>query len=196
MPMTLTEETALERARTGDPAAFNELVALYQSRIFAKVLCILRNRQDAEEITQDTFIRAQRGLSAFRGTASFSTWLYQIATNLARNRYWYWWRRRRDASLSLDCPIGEDGDMTLVDVLPDEELTPVELTINNEFVNRVSECMDGLKEAHREILVMRNIKNMAYEDIAEELGLSIGTVKSRIARAREALRELMGEEFS
>jgi RNA polymerase sigma-70 factor (ECF subfamily) len=81
-------------------------------------------------------------------------------------------------------------------VLPDEELSPVELTINNEFVNRVSECMAGLKSAHREILVMRNVKNMAYEDIAEGLGLSIGTVKSRIARARDALRSLMGEEFS
>lgn len=194
--MTATEETTLDRARAGDTAAFSELVSLYQDRIFAKVLGILRNRQDAEEITQDTFIRAQRGLPAFRGTSSFSTWLYQIATNLARNRYWYWWRRRRDSSLSLDCPIGEESDMTLVDVLPDEELSPVELTINNEFVNRVSECMSELKNAHKEILVMRNVKNMAYEDIAEELGLSIGTVKSRIARARDALRSLMGEEFS
>jgi RNA polymerase sigma-70 factor (ECF subfamily) len=194
--MTTTEEATLERARAGDNVAFSELVSLYQDRIFAKVLGILRNRQDAEEITQDTFIRAQRGLPAFRGTSSFSTWLYQIATNLARNRYWYWWRRRRDSSLSLDCPIGEESDMTLVDVLPDEELSPVELTINNEFVNRVSECMGELKNAHREILVMRNVKNMAYEDIAEELGLSIGTVKSRIARARDALRSLMGEEFA
>jgi RNA polymerase sigma-70 factor (ECF subfamily) len=193
--MTHTEEITLERARTGDVAAFNELVSIYQTRIFSKVFSILRNRQDAEEITQDTFIRAQRGLSSFRGTASFSTWLYQIATNLARNRYWYWWRRRRDASLSLDCPMGESGDMTLVDVLADKELTPVEQTINKEFADCVAGCMSNLKDAHREILLMRNVKNMAYEDIAEQLGLSIGTVKSRIARAREALRALMGEEF-
>jgi RNA polymerase sigma-70 factor (ECF subfamily) len=194
--MTQAEEATLERARAGDVAAFSELITVYQDRIFAKVFSILRNRQDAEEITQDTFIRAQRGLPSFRGTSSFSTWLYQIATNLARNRYWYWWRRRRSSSLSLDSPIGEDGDMTLVDVIPDVELTPVELTINNEFVRRVTECMGELKDAHREILVMRNVKNMAYEDIAEQLGLSIGTVKSRIARAREALRALMGEELA
>ncbi|MDR1498097.1 MAG: sigma-70 family RNA polymerase sigma factor [Puniceicoccales bacterium] len=193
--MTHTEEKTLERARTGDLSAFNELITAYQDRIFSKVFSILRNRQDAEEITQDTFIRAQRGLPSFRGTASFSTWLYQIATNLARNRYWYWWRRRRDASLSLDCPMGEDGDMTLVDVLADKEMTPVEQTINKEFVDCVAECMNSLKHAHYEILVMRNIRNMAYEDIAAHLGLSIGTVKSRIARAREALRALMGEEF-
>ncbi|MDR2982384.1 MAG: sigma-70 family RNA polymerase sigma factor [Puniceicoccales bacterium] len=194
--MTIPEETTLERARAGDVAAFNQLVVLYQDRIFSKVFSLLRNRQDAEEITQDTFIRAQRGLVSFRGTASFSTWLYQIATNLARNRYWYWWRRKRDASMSLDSPFGEECDMTLSDVIADGEMTPAETTVNNEFIDRVAECMSELKEAHREILVMRNVKNMAYEDIAENLGLSIGTVKSRIARAREALRELMGEEFA
>ncbi|MDR2845289.1 MAG: sigma-70 family RNA polymerase sigma factor [Puniceicoccales bacterium] len=194
--MTLSEENTIERARLGDTAAFNSLVIIYQDRIFSKVFSLLHNRQDAEEITQDTFIRAQRGLASFRGTASFSTWLYQIATNLARNRYWYWWRRKRDASMSLDSPMNDDCDMTLKDLLPDEEMTPVEQTINQEFVDRVAVCMESLKGAHREILVMRNIKNMPYEDIAETLGLSIGTVKSRIARAREALRTLMGEEFS
>jgi RNA polymerase sigma-70 factor (ECF subfamily) len=194
--MTATEESTLEQARTGDTLAFGNLVSIYQDRIFAKVFSILRNRQDAEEITQDTFIRAQRGLANFRGTASFSTWLYQIATNLARNRYWYWWRRRRDQSMSIDCPFGDDNDMTLQDVLPDEELSPVEETVNREFVSRVNECMELLKDAHREILEMRNVKSMAYEEIAERLGLSIGTVKSRIARAREALRALMGDEFS
>jgi RNA polymerase sigma-70 factor (ECF subfamily) len=194
--MTATEESTLEQARTGDTLAFGNLVSIYQDRIFAKVFSILHNRQDAEEITQDTFIRAQRGLANFRGTASFSTWLYQIATNLARNRYWYWWRRRRDLSMSIDCPFSDDNDMTLQDVLPDEELSPVEETVNREFVSRVNECMELLKDAHREILEMRNVKSMAYEEIAERLGLSIGTVKSRIARAREALRTLMGDEYS
>lgn len=193
--MTITEENTLERARAGDAAAYNQLVLLYQDRIFSKVFSLLRNRQDAEEVTQDTFIRAQRGLENFRGTASFSTWLYQIATNLAHNRYWYWWRRKRDASMSLDSPFGDDCDMTLNDVIPDADMTPAEKTVNSEFVSRVAECMKDLRESHRDILVMRNVKNMAYEDIAEELGLSIGTVKSRIARARVALRELMGEEF-
>ncbi|MDR1818534.1 MAG: sigma-70 family RNA polymerase sigma factor [Puniceicoccales bacterium] len=194
--MTATEENTLDLARGGDCVAFGTLVTTYQDRIFAKVFSILRNRQDAEEITQDTFIRAQRGLANFRGTASFSTWLYQIATNLARNRYWYWHRRRRDTTNSLDCPIGEEGDMTLQDVLAGDDLSPVHETVNNEFVRRVAECKNQLKDAHREILEMRIDKDMAYEEIAETLGLSIGTVKSRIARAREALRALMGEEFS
>ncbi len=194
--MTDHEQSTLERARTGDAEAFNQLVVLYQDRIFAKVFSLLRNRQDAEEVTQDTFIRAQRGLENFRGTASFSTWLYQIATNLARNRYWYWWRRKRDMSFSLDCPLSDESDMTFVDLLPDAEMTPSESTVNQEFVDQVALCMEKLKDSHREILVLRNVKNMDYESIAETLGLSIGTVKSRIARAREALRELMGEDFA
>ena len=194
--MTDQEQATLERARTGDANAFNQLVVLYQDRIFAKVFSLLRNRQDAEEVTQDTFIRAQRGLENFRGTASFSTWLYQIATNLARNRYWYWWRRKRDMSVSLDCPLNDDSDMTFVDLLPDAEMTPSESTVNKEFVDQVALCMEQLKDSHREILVLRNVKNMDYESIAETLALSIGTVKSRIARAREALRELMGEDFA
>jgi RNA polymerase sigma-70 factor (ECF subfamily) len=191
-----TEAHIIELARHGDTAAFSQLVLTYQDRIFSKVFSLLRNRQDAEEITQDTFIRAQRGLPTFRGTASFSTWLYQIATNLSRNRYWYWWRRKRDASMSLESTFGENNDLVLGDIIPNDEISPRDQTINQEFIDRVAECMDRLKEPHHEILVMRNIKNMSYEDIAETLGLSIGTVKSRIARAREALRLLMGEEFA
>ena len=90
-----SEELTLDRARKGDLDAYNQLVIKYQERIFAKVFSMLRNSQDAEEITQDTFIRAHRALATFRGNASFSTWIYQIGTNLARNRYWYWRAHRQ-----------------------------------------------------------------------------------------------------
>ncbi|NBX01484.1 sigma-70 family RNA polymerase sigma factor [bacterium] len=189
------DQSALNRARNGDVGAFNELVVRYQGRIFAKVFSLLRNRQDAEEITQDTFIRAHRVLSSFRGTASFSTWIHQIGLNLARNRYWYWRRRKRDESLSLDADLGEEPGMTMHELLSDGSSGPESEAQQNEFVRKVAECMERLKPEHALILTMRNVQNMAYEDIAEELGLSIGTVKSRINRAREALREMMGEEF-
>jgi RNA polymerase sigma-70 factor (ECF subfamily) len=156
---------------------------------------LLRNRQDAEEITQDTFIRAHRVLASFRGTATFSTWIHQIGTNLARNRYWYWRRRKRDQSMSLDADLGEDPGATLHDILSDGSQGPGHEAEHNEFVTKVAECMEQLKPEHARILTMRNIRNQSYEEIAEELGLSIGTVKSRINRAREALRQLMGDEF-
>ncbi len=193
-PAAEDESLTVERARQGDAAAYAALVLRYQGRIFAKVFSQLRNRQDAEEITQDTFIRAHRVIAQFRGTASFSTWIHQIATNLAHNRYWYWWRRKRDQSFSLDADIGETGS-TLHDILPDGAEGPGSEAVHNEFVARVAECMGKLKPEHARILTLRNVENRSYEEIAEELGLSIGTVKSRINRAREALRQLMGEDF-
>jgi RNA polymerase sigma-70 factor (ECF subfamily) len=122
--------------------------------------------------------------------------LYQIATNLAHNRYWYWFRRKRDHSVSLDQPLSADGDLTLENVMPAGGETPAESVLTREFVDRVTECMDGLSEKHREVLTMRNVRNMSYDAISQELKISVGTVKSRIARARERLRELMGSDFS
>ena len=197
---TKAQEVALDRMlvdrfKQGDQSAFEQMVTRYWDRIYAMVNQLLRNPQDAEEVTQDAFIRAHRGLSGFRGDSTFSTWLYQIATNLARNRYWYWWRRRRDQTVSLDQPIGQENDLTLAEVFPAELETPEDATVTQEFVNRVSECMEKLSPKHREILTLRNVKNLSYEEISEILDISVGTVKSRIARARESLRDKMGGEF-
>ncbi|MFM1852147.1 MAG: hypothetical protein RIS54_1831 [Verrucomicrobiota bacterium] len=185
----------VDRFKKGDQSAFDEMVTRYWDRIYSMVNQLLRNTQDAEEVTQDAFIRAHRGLAQFRGDSAFSTWLYQIATNLARNRYWYWWRRKRDKSISLDQPIGPEGDMTLADVIPAKVETPDDITVTQEFVDRIGEAMEKLGTKHREILVLRNVKNLSYEEIAEVLGISVGTVKSRIARARESLRDKLGEDF-
>ncbi|MFP4203495.1 MAG: RNA polymerase sigma factor, partial [Opitutales bacterium] len=122
--------------------------------------------------------------------------LYQIATNLAHNRYWYWFRRKREQTISLAQPLGEDGDLTLENVMPCDGENPADAALTQEFVDRVSECMEGLGSKHREILVLRNVKNLSYEEIADLLGVNVGTVKSRIARARESLRQRMGSDFS
>ncbi len=194
------QEVALDRLlvarfKKGDQTAFDEMVSRYWGRIYAMVNQLLRNTQDAEEVTQDAFIRAHRGLENFRGDSAFSTWLYQIATNLARNRYWYWWRRKRDKSISIDQPIGSEGDMTLADVLPAQVETPDDITVTQEFVDHIAIGMEKLSAKHREVLVLRNIKNMTYEEIAQVLAISVGTVKSRIARARDSLRSKLGEDF-
>lgn len=197
---TKAEEVAFDRVlvdrfKGGDQTAFDEMVSRYWDRIYSMVNQLLRNQQDAEEVTQDAFIRAHRGLSNFRGESAFSTWLYQIATNLARNRYWYWWRRKRDKSVSFDAPIGADNDTTLADLIPAEVETPDDITVTQEFVNRIALGMEKLGAKHREILILRNIKNLSYEEIAGILGISVGTVKSRIARARESLRAKLGADF-
>lgn len=185
----------VDRFKNGDQSAFDEMVSRYWDRIYSMVHQLLRNTQDAEEVTQDAFIRAHRGLVNFRGDSAFSTWLYQIATNLARNRYWYWWRRKRDKTISFEQPIGIDGEGTLADIIPAEVETPDDITVTQEFVDRIGHAMEKLGAKHREILILRNVKNLSYEEIAEILGISVGTVKSRIARARESLRSKLGEDF-
>ena len=185
----------VDRFKNGDAAAFDEMVARYWTRIYSMVNQLLRNPQDAEEVTQDAFIRAHRGLENFRGDSAFSTWLYQIATNLARIRYLYWWRSKRDKSVSIDAPLGGDGDATLADIIPAEVETPDDIAVTQEFVARIARGMERLGAKHREILILRNVKNLSYEEIADILGISIGTVKSRIARARESLRAKMGDDF-
>ena len=190
------DELLIERVKAGDMVAYNVMVTRYYDRIFARVSQLLNNKQDAEEVTQDAFIRAQRGLENFRGDASFFTWLYQIASNLAHNRYWYWFRRKRDQSISLDQPLSDDGSLTLEHVMPCAGENPAEAVVTQEFVDRVSYCMHDLNEKHKEVLILRNLKNLTYDEIAQQLEINVGTVKSRIARARESLRGFLGEDFA
>ena len=185
----------VDRFKSGDEAAFDEIISRHWDRIYGMVHQLLRNQQDAEEVTQDAFIRAHRGLVSFRGDAAFSTWLYQIATNLARNRYWYWWRRRRDQTVSFDQPVSETNNTPLSEVFSAEAANANDITVTQELVDHIALGMEKIRAKHREVLILRNVKNLSYEEIAVVLGISVGTVKSRIARARESLREAIGKDF-
>ncbi len=190
------DKLLVSRFKSGDETVFEDMVSRYWDRIYNRVHQMLKNPQDAEEVTQDAFVRAHRGLENFRGDASFSTWLYQIATNLAHNKYWYWFRRKRAESISMDQSISEDGTMTIEDVIPDRSEDPAQNTVTNELANRVTECLPALSEKQREILTLRIVQNLTYEEISQKLSISLGTVKSRIARARENLREKIGSDFA
>ncbi len=181
------------RFHAGDETAFVEIMRRYHTRLFSLAHNLLRNAADAEEIVQDTFIRAHRGLGAFRGDSSLATWLYRIALNLSRNRYWYFFRRRRQDSLSLERPPSEDSDATFADLIACVDADPAHEVTTQEFVELISLCMEKLEPSHREILTMRNVIDLPYEDIARALRINVGTVKSRIARARENLRKLLAE---
>jgi len=183
----------VRRFNGGDEPAFVEIMTRYREKIFSVALALLRNRADAEEIAQDTFIRAHRGLARFRGDSSLATWLHRIAVNLARNRYWYFFRRRRHATLSLDCALSEDSDATFADLVATDAPSPAREATTGEFSALVTECMDKLDARHREILPLRNLLNRSYDEIAQSLGINVGTVKSRIARARGNLRSLLAE---
>ena len=183
----------VSRCTAGDESAFTEIVHRYRGKIFGLTLNLLHNAADAEEITQDTFIRAYRGIARFRGDSSLSTWLYRIALNLARNRYWYFFRRRRQLWVSLDRPLTEDSPATFADLVAAPDHDPAQETVTTEFTALVAACMERLDRRHREILVMRNVLDLSYDEIARALNINVGTVKSRIARAREYLRSLLAE---
>ena len=193
-PQSAAYDAALvRRFNEGDESAFAEIMRRYHPRILTIVRRCLNNASDAEDIAQDTFIRAHRGLANFRGEAALSTWLYRIAVNLARNRYWYFFRRHRQSTVSLDRPVSEGNVHPLAEILAADGSSPRHMTIQNEFVELVADCIGRLDEPHREILTMRNMLHYSYEEIGNALGINTGTVKSRVARAREKLRGLILE---
>jgi len=185
----------LRRFHAGEEHVFSEIMNRYSTRIFGLANNLLHNTADAEEVTQDTFIRAHRALKDFRGDSSLATWLYRIALNLARNRYWYFFRRHRQDSISLETQIGADhgSTATFSDCIAATSHTPVQETVTEEFTTLIAACMERLDTRQREILTMRNTLNLPYDEIAAALRINVGTVKSRIARARETLRELLAE---
>jgi RNA polymerase sigma-70 factor (ECF subfamily) len=182
----------VQRFNAGDELAFVEIMNRYRDRIFSVAYSVLRNRAGAEEVAQDAFVRAHRGLAGFRGDSSLATWLHRIALNLARNRYWYFFRRRH-TTLSLDDELEPGGNATLADPVATDAAEPSRAAVSAEFSTLVGDCMEKLDARHREILTLRNLLNHSYQQIAAALGINVGTVKSRIARARSSLRALIAE---
>lgn len=194
-PEAIQDAALVRRFNAGDESAFTEIMDRHSPRIFAAAMSLLHNHADAEEIVQDTFVRAHRGFATFRGDCSVATWLHRIATNLARNRYWYFFRRRRGSMLSLDAAVGEGGDSTFSDLISAADADPSQESSRSEFQAAVERCMELLEPSCRRILTMRAVLDRSYEEIAADLGINVGTVKSRIARARERLRRRLAEEF-
>ena len=172
----------------GDRAAFGDLVERYQDRLFNTLVRIVGSREDAADAAQDAFVQAYVKLESFRGASQFYTWLYRIAMNLALTR-----RRRRRTVASLDAAKECVGDEP-VDAAP----TPYENLMTRERAEQVQSALDHLGDQHRKILVLREMEGCSYEAIAEILELPVGTVRSRLFRARlqlrDRLRSLWGEE--
>ncbi len=185
----------VRRFTAGDEEAFVEIVTRYRRKLFSLAYRRLRNHADAEEIVQDTFMRAYNGLATFRGDCSLSSWLYRIAVNLSCNRHWYFFRRRRQDTLSIDGVFGDDPKATLDNLLPSDAPGPASEAATSELSELVGTCMQQLGQQQRKILVLRNELSQSYSNIAETLGISVGTVKSRIARARTKLRQIITENY-
>lgn len=182
------------RVQRGDKKAFDLLVIKYQRKIMRLLSRMIRDQSEIEDVAQEAFIKAYRALPQFRGDSAFYTWLYRIAINTARN-----WlassSRRPSAPNAVENEDGETFNET--DNLTDIS-TPESMAASREIAETVNAAIEGLPEELRTAIVLREIEGMSYEDIAQSMGCPIGTVRSRIFRAREAvaarLRPLLGND--
>ncbi|QDT62143.1 ECF RNA polymerase sigma factor SigW [Stieleria bergensis] len=173
-----TELELIDRALAGDRSAFSELVQRNQERLFASMMQVTGSPEEAEEVVQEAFIRAFIKLDSFQKNSQFFTWIYRIAFNSALTR-----QRKKRAKISLD-QIREEKGMEVVG----DHATVDEPMLRDERVQMVRQAIDTLTHEHRQILILREMDEFAYEEIAEILQISIGTVRSRLSRARNQLK--------
>ena len=180
----MDEKHILARARRGDLHAFEELVRLYEKRVYAVALRSSGSPEDAADITQEVFLRAWRSIESFRGDSGFSTWLFRITMNLCVD----FARHKHAQPQTQSLGIGEEDSERPI---PDTAPTPEEHLDNRELGRELAAALDEVSEEHRRIVLLRDVSGLSYTEIAEVLEISEGTVKSRLSRARIALRTVL-----
>ena len=182
------EDQFLDRLRAGEAAAFNRLVTDRTPDVYALLCRLTDDPEEARDLTQETFLQAFRSVAHFRGEADLRTWLYRIAVNQARNRWRWWRRRRRDATVSLDAPA-RGSEQPLSARLRDEGVRdPERETLAHERERALDSALQTLTRPYREAVVLRDVEGLSYEEVAAALEISVGTVKSRLSRGRAELR--------
>ncbi len=184
----LSETQFIERLKRGDAAAFDQLVADRSGEIYGLLYRLTESAEEARDLTQETFLRAFQNIGRFRGDADLRTWIYRIAINQARNRWRWWRRRRRDATISLDSLEGQNGRPLTATLRAVNTADPEQEALARERERRLRSALHSLGSSYREAVILRDIEGFSYEEIAETLEISVGTVKSRISRGREELR--------
>lgn len=186
----------VERAKQGDLEAFEQLVAHYQDRVYNYVLRMVHDPVEAQDVAQETFLRAYQGLPRFRGASSFQTWLYRIASNLAidaaRSR-----KRRGIGLVSIDQPLEGEDESEMVRDLPDEnEHGPLDEALRQELQREVWRAVGELSDRLRPVVVLSDLQGLSYQEVADILGCPVGTVKSRLFNARNQLREKLRDRLA
>ncbi|MDO4582195.1 MAG: sigma-70 family RNA polymerase sigma factor [Bacillota bacterium] len=184
-PAELPEEVLIRRAAEGDIVAFEYLLAAHQRRIYNIGLRMLGNAEDAADMTQEVLLKIYRSLPSFRGDAAFSTWVYRISVNTCRDMLRSAYKRRERIFSDFSSADDDDREIDVADysALPDAQM------LDREDDRYLLELINGLTPKYRIVMVLREISGLGYAEIAESAGISIGTVKSRINRARAVMRK-------
>ncbi len=181
----MTEQDLIHSARKGDSMAFGELMQAHQDKIYTLCYRMTGNAEDAADLTQEVFLSAWRSLSRFQEQSSFGTWVYRMATNASID-----FLRREKRRQVLSMTMEEDSEERQAQV-PDERYSPHRLLEQKEARQAVADALAALSPEHRQVLVLREMEGLSYQEVGQLLDLEEGTVKSRIARARLALRDFL-----
>ena len=182
--MSADDHRLIAECLNGDTLAFGELIRRYQDRLFNTVYRLLGSIEDAQDVVQDTFLNAYRSLDSFKGDAEFFTWLYRIAWNTAASL-----KRKQKAALSLHA--GRNGQGAIDPLDSSESNQPGHALEKAEQENRVQQALNRLSPEHRAVLILKEMEGQRYEDIADILQVPVGTIRSRLHRARMELREIL-----
>ena len=182
------DESLVRRAQSDDDRAFGELIERYETKVYSLALKMLRNPEDAEDVLQDTFLRAYRGIKAFQGYSTFSTWIYRITANSALMKL----RKKKLPTVSIDDADEREVPINIADWAPG----PVEQLLNEETRQAMSEAIDALPAEFRQVFVLRDVEGLSNADVAEILDLSVAAVKSRLHRARLKVRNHLSHFFN
>jgi len=178
------EAALIQRCAAGDEDACAELVAEHQRMVYQLSLNLLSDHNEALDLSQEVFLRVFRTLHGFRGQSALRTWIYRIVVNQARNRQRWWRRRYRSQQVSLDEHITNHGELAA----PGNGGSPDRILDQKQLAERIRTSLEQLPFDQRTAIILREIDGLSYEEIGFSLGIAVGTVKSRLARAREALR--------
>lgn len=182
----MNERELIAKAKDGDDTAFEQLVRSYEKKVYATAYRYMGSEQDALDVSQDVFIRVFRFIKSFNEESSFSTWIYRITVNVCKD---YIKKRQQRSELPLEVVMGEDEDDIFVNEISDSTYDPAEVFERAELSREIRKGIEELPDNYREIIIMRDLSDLSYEEIADALSIEIGTVKSRLARAREKLRK-------
>jgi RNA polymerase sigma-70 factor (ECF subfamily) len=183
-----TDEQLVRKSQQDDERAFGELVSRYESKVYSLALKMVRNPEDAEDVLQDTFLRAYRGIKSFKGNSTFSTWIYRITANSALMRL----RKRQLPTVSIDDADEREAPINIADWAPG----PVEQMLNQETQAAMTEAIEALPPEFRQVFVLRDIEELSNAEVADILDLSVAAVKSRLHRARLKVRNRLATYFT
>ncbi len=183
------EKVLIQRAQDGDVVAFENLIQEYQKRIFSIAYRMMQNQEDAADLTQEILLKLFKNLDKFRGNSKFSTWVYRVATNSCLDALK---KAKRQTGYSLDKGI-ETEEGTLLGEIPDKGPTPQEVAEKKAMIEAVRLGIAKLSKEHQRVMILREFEGLSYEEIAQILNCSVGTVKSRINRGRENLKKILSQ---